>query len=415
MTAHVAILSGPGIGHLFPSSELARRLVRHHNVSVTLITQSLGSPSNTERSLIDSLREDMSVVSIPPPPPDAIPNNKNLISLLFFLSRYSVPHLRTILNSLTTTTTTPPLKALVVDMFFDEATLDMAHELGVGHYMFFTSPFILLSFALHLPALDKTYDGEYTDMPEPLKLPGYSQRFRGKDLPQPVLDRKNQVYTDYLNLAKLYYKTKGILVNSSEVLEPELLKALNEDTRIPPVYPVGPLIRSYSSDDVVSSECLRWLDEQPQGSVLYVSFGSGGTLTGEQMKELAWGLELSKQRFLWVVTKPNDHQASATYFGGQINTSSFDFLPTGFLDRTKDLVMLEEDMKVAVRAKVDEAGLVRRQEVVRLINCLIDEENGTKMRDRIHQISKATAVAVEESGLSFRSMKEVAREWIGLS
>ncbi|KAH7658193.1 UDP-glucuronosyl/UDP-glucosyltransferase protein [Dioscorea alata] len=471
MAAQVAILSGPGIGHLFPCSELARRLVLHHNLTVTLITQSLGPPSDTELSLISSIRQEINVVSIPPPPSHSIPQNKNLIFLLFFLSANNCPHLRTILNSLTANTNTPPLKALLVDMFYDEATLDIAQELGVGHYMFFTSGCILLSFALHLPKLDETYDGEYTDMLEPIRLPCYSQSFYGRDFPQPVVERKTEVYTSYLSLSKLYYKTHGILVNSTEELEPELIKFMKEDKRIPPVYPIGPLIRSCSSDgggDASDDQCLRWLEEQPNGSVLYISFGSGGTLTGEQMKELAWGLELSKQRFLWVVKRPND-EADASYFGGEINMSSFDFFSTGFLDRTKGLglvvfrwapqlqvlghaavggflthcgwnsilesisngvpmiawplfaeqkmnaVMLEEDMKVAVRAKVDDTGLVRKEEIVRLIKCLMEEEQGRKMRDRLNLIGlKAVHKVNQEGGSSFRSMKAVVSEWIDL-
>ncbi|XP_039143749.1 UDP-glycosyltransferase 72B1-like [Dioscorea cayenensis subsp. rotundata] len=470
MAAQVAILSGPGIGHLFPCSELARRLVRHHNLSVSLITQSLGPPSDTELSLISSIREEINVVSIPPPPPHSIPQNKNLIFLLLFLSAHNGPHLHTILNSLTANTSTPPLKALLVDMFCDEATLDITQELGVRHYMFFTSGCILLSFALHLTKLDETYDGEYTDILEPIRLPGYSQSFYGKDFPQPVVERKNEVYTSYLSLSKLYYKTRGILVNSTEELEPELINFMKEDERIPPVYPIGPLIRSCSRDrgsDATDDQCLRWLEEQPNRTVLYVSFGSGGTLTREQMKELAWGLELSKQRFLWVVKRPND-EADASYFGGEINVSSFNFLPNGFLDRTKGLglvvfawapqlqmlghaaiggflthcgwnsilesisngvpmiawplfaeqkmnaVMLEEDVKVAVRAKVDDTGLVRKEEIVRLIKCLMEDEQGRKMRDRVSLIGLKAAHSVEEGGSSFRSMKAVVSEWINL-
>ena len=41
-------------------------------------------------------------------------------------------------------------------------------------------------------------------------------------------------------------------------------------------------------------ELLGWLDGQPERSVVYLSFGSGGVLSIEQMNELAWGLELSQ-------------------------------------------------------------------------------------------------------------------------
>jgi len=59
------------------------------------------------------------------------------------------------------------------------------------------------------------------------------------------------------------------------------------------------------NDQGSDTKCLRWLDKQQHNSVLYASFGSGGTLSQEQINELAWGLELSGQRFLWVSRPPN--------------------------------------------------------------------------------------------------------------
>ena len=47
--------------------------------------------------------------------------------------------------------------------------------------------------------------------------------------------------------------------------------------------------------------CLEWLDKQAPMSVLLVSFGTTTSLTGEQIKELAIGLERSKQKFIWVL------------------------------------------------------------------------------------------------------------------
>ena len=50
--------------------------------------------------------------------------------------------------------------------------------------------------------------------------------------------------------------------------------------------------------------------------MVYVLFGSGATLSHEQMIELAWGLEMSKQRFVWVVRAPTEESGDKAYLNG---------------------------------------------------------------------------------------------------
>ncbi|MBN8147835.1 hypothetical protein J0J24_24175, partial [Vibrio vulnificus] len=50
-----------------------------------------------------------------------------------------------------------------------------------------------------------------------------------------------------------------------------------------------------------TTTCLDWLQDKPNGSVVYVSFGRLAGLAEEQMEELAWGLKRSNCYFLWVV------------------------------------------------------------------------------------------------------------------
>ncbi|TXG65573.1 hypothetical protein EZV62_006848 [Acer yangbiense] len=47
--------------------------------------------------------------------------------------------------------------------------------------------------------------------------------------------------------------------------------------------------------------CLKWLDQQPTQSVIYVAFGTSATFDQTQFEEFATGLELSNRPFLWVV------------------------------------------------------------------------------------------------------------------
>ncbi|GAB4857606.1 hypothetical protein Ancab_015513 [Ancistrocladus abbreviatus] len=152
-----------------------------------------------------------------------------------------------------------------------------------------------------MPNLDRMYPCEYRDLPEPvLFFPGCVP-VHGVDLVEPV-----QAYNKFLELVMQYHEDAGIIVNSFVDLEPAALKALMEDWEgLPPVDPNGLFVRSGSESELTGSDqCLKWLDKQPSGSVLFVSVGSGGTLSYEQIIELAFGLEMSGQRFLWVIRTP---------------------------------------------------------------------------------------------------------------
>lgn len=121
-----------------------------------------------------------------------------------------------------------------------------------------------------------------------------------------VKDRKNDEYKWYLLHVSRLTLAAGIFVNSWDDLEPVSLRALKENSffqniPIPHVHAIGPLIKQ---DEVVTekdAEILAWLDNQPPDSVLFVAFGSGGTLTSEQLTELAWGLQMSQQRLYYIL------------------------------------------------------------------------------------------------------------------
>lgn len=62
---------------------------------------------------------------------------------------------------------------------------------------------------------------------------------------------------------------------------------------------------------------MAWLEAQPQGSVIYVSFGSSTIVKREDLMEIWHGLVNSKKRFLWVMrpdivaAKDNDDRIPA--------------------------------------------------------------------------------------------------------
>lgn len=92
-----------------------------------------------------------------------------------------------------------------------------------------------------------------------------------------------------------------LLCNSTYDLEPA---AFNLATQM---VPLGPLLASNRLGDsggnfwAEDPSCLKWLDQQPLQSVIYIAFGSTAIFDPTQFYELALALELSSRPFLWVV------------------------------------------------------------------------------------------------------------------
>ncbi|WOG87936.1 hypothetical protein DCAR_0207169 [Daucus carota subsp. sativus] len=96
--------------------------------------------------------------------------------------------------------------------------------------------------------------------------------------------------------------------------------------------PVGSLVQEFlqeTGDDC--TETIQFLDKKDESSVVFVSFGSEYFLTKEEIQEVAYGLELSKLNFIWVIRFP---------FGE--NTKLEEALPIGFLDRVGDRGLVVE-------------------------------------------------------------------------
>ncbi|KAJ6344019.1 hypothetical protein OIU76_005701 [Salix suchowensis] len=362
---HVAILPSPGMGHLIPLVELAKRLVHRHNLSITFIIPTDGSPSKAQRSVLGSLPSTIQSVFLPPVNLSDLPEDAKIETLISLTVARSLPSLRDVLTSLVSSGTR--VVALVVDLFGTDA-FDIAREFKVSPYIFYPAPAMALSLFFYLPKLDEMVSCEYRDMPEPVEIPGCLP-IHGGEMLDPTQDRKNDAYKWLLYHSKRYRLADGVMVNSFVELERGALKALHEaEPGKPPVYPVGPLVNmDPHTSGVEGNECLKWLHDQPLGSVLYVSFGSGGTLSYDQITELALGLEMSEQRFLWVVRTPND--------------------------------------------KAGENGLIGREEIANVVRGLMEGEEGKSVRNRMKDLKDLAAEVLGEDGSSTKALAEVARKW----
>ncbi|VVA89659.1 unnamed protein product [Arabis nemorensis] len=462
-TPHIAIIPSPGVGHIIPLGEFAKRLVDHHSFTVTFIIADESSPSTAQRSVLNSLPSSISYVFLPPVDLSDLPSTVGIETRISLTVTRSVPPLRELFRSLSTEKRLPAV--LLVDLFGTDA-FDVAVEFHVSPYVYYTSNANVLSLLLHLPELDETVSCEYRDLTESVKLPGCVP-ITGKDFADPFQDRNDDAYKWLLHHAKRFKEAKGILLNSFIDLEPNAIMALQEPALDkPPVYPIGPLVNTGSShaNQTDESECLNWLDRQPHGSVLYVSFGSGGTLTCEQFNELASGLAESGKRFIWVIRSPSG-VPNSSYFNPHSPTDPLTFLPPGFLDRTKEkglvvpswapqaqilahpstggflthcgwnstlesivngvpliawplyaeqkmnALLLVEGVRAAIRAQTDEEGIVRKEEVVRVVKGLMEGEEGKAIRNKMKELKEAVVRVLGVDGFSTKSLTQVSLKW----
>ncbi|XP_074567932.1 hydroquinone glucosyltransferase-like [Curcuma longa] len=458
---HVVLLATPGAGHLIPLAELAKLLVARHGFSVTIISFTVFA-SKAQDALLSSLAPPIASLVLPAVPFDDLPPDSPIETIMSVVVVRSLPTLRAELSRLQASFN---VLALVADLFGTDS-FAVARDLGLPPYLFFPSNLLALSLFIHLPELDASIACEYRDLPEPLRLPGCVP-IPGPDLLHPIQDRSNEVYRWILHHGRQYRDAEGIIVNSFEAFEPDAAKVLkqSEPGQIP-LYLVGPLTQSRAAGAEEDAECLRWLDKQPVGSVLFVSFGSGGALTTAQMAELALGLEMSGQRFLWVVRSPSDGgNSSANYFTTQSKADPFPFLPAGFLERTREVgllipswapqvavlshaatggflshcgwnstlesvkagvpiiawplfaeqrqnaVMLAEGAKIALRLRAAEDGLVPREEVARVVKELMEGEEGKAARRRVSGLQEEALRGLEEGGAALEALDEVVNKW----
>uniref|UniRef100_A0A803MAF8 Glycosyltransferase N-terminal domain-containing protein n=2 Tax=Chenopodium quinoa TaxID=63459 RepID=A0A803MAF8_CHEQI len=105
----------------------------------------------------------------------------------------------------------------------------------------------------------------------------------------------NEMLEFVVNQSKYLGFESGWLYNSTRVIDGryvELVEKLSLTKDPIKYFALGPLnpveIRSESRKN--RNQCLKWLDEQEKGSVIYVSFGSTTSLTDDQIEELAKGL-----------------------------------------------------------------------------------------------------------------------------
>ncbi|KAL2250650.1 UDP-glycosyltransferase 86A1-like [Sesamum indicum] len=222
----------------------------------------------------------------------------------------------------------PPVTCLIADTFYVWASA-IAEKHNLVSVSFWTEPALVLSLYYHLDLLKE------------------NGHFGSQEKRQDIIDYipgvgtiKPTDLTSYLQADEIWTvvhrviyrafedvkKADIIICNTVRELEYNTLAALH---RKQPTYAIGPIVSDFTNQTVATSlwsetDCTPWLNEKPNGSVLYVSFGSHAhTTSKEDIWEIAHGLALSGVNFVWVV-RPDI-----------VNSNDAKFLPVGFENSIK--------------------------------------------------------------------------------
>nr|APY21160.1 UGT4 [Fagopyrum tataricum] len=330
MGAELILFTAPEMGHLIAEVEVGRRLVElGPDIYVTILVPKLPVPIEKLNASIRTLQADLqrdgshqriSLVELPQVseiPPEVICKGPPVL-LINTLARLYKPTVKQIVEDHQHRRN---IAGIVFDMFCTPM-IEVAEEMGLPSYLFFTCGANMLNMMLELESLEADLPLLFSEMPPestPVKFPGFKNLVPIKVWPGVFLNKALKLSEQFKYFASRYRKAKGILVNTFEELESDLLESFSQNPGIPPVYSVGPILHLPEKDNHVSQDpILSWLNEQPTGSVVFLCFGSKvASLDKIQVEQLAVGIKRSGYRFLW-----------------SLPDTSLEALPEGFLDET---------------------------------------------------------------------------------
>ncbi|KAK7385517.1 hypothetical protein VNO78_31239 [Psophocarpus tetragonolobus] len=299
----------PGSGHIASILELAQLLIiRHNNLSISIICIKLPYAPSSDAYIrsVTASQPQIKAIDLPyvePPPQELL--KRSLPHYILTSLQILMPHFKAAVQNILSSHSNPVI-GLVIDVFCSPI-IDVGNDLGIPSYLYVPSnvAFLSLMYSLQKRQIDDVFN--HSD-PEWL-IPGFPDPFPSSVLPDAVFNKKGG-YSAYYKHAQRFKDSKGIIVNTFSELEQYAIDALSDSQiQLPPIYAVGPLINFKGQPNPYLNQAqhekiLKWLDEQPGSSVVYLCFGSKGSFDPSQTKEIALALQLSGVRFLWGMRSP---------------------------------------------------------------------------------------------------------------
>ncbi|MQM04125.1 hypothetical protein Taro_036918 [Colocasia esculenta] len=272
----------------------------------------------------------------------------------------------------------------------------------------------------------------------------------------------------------------GVVVNSFQELE-HGYDQLYAETMGKKIWTIGPMalrdnttmssgkVDRGNKASIDENLCLGWLDDKAPRSVVYVSFGSLGLVTTQQLVEIGLGLEVSNHPFIWVIRAGEkaaevdqwlsegfeertrgrcliikgwapqllilSHPAIGGFFTHCGWNSTLECISAGlpmitwpmfadqFLNEKLVLDVVKTGVGLGVKTpsawQVEEKSgvlLVKKEEVQKAIETLMDPgEEGEERRNRARELGEKARRAMDEGGSSYNNMTSLIQDVMNYS
>ncbi|KAK4256417.1 hypothetical protein QN277_009284 [Acacia crassicarpa] len=249
MEQTIVLYPAPGIGHIISMVELGKLLLQHHyshfsSIIIFLTTSSLDKPFID--SYIHHISQSYPSISFRRFPflavePSASRHSRAAIGFEFI--RLNDTNVASALKDISQTSN---VRAFVIDLFCTSA-MNIGSSLGIPIYYFFTSGAAVLSAFSYFPKIHEQTTESFKDLSVDLHFPA-NPPLKAFHMVEPLLDRDDPAYWNFLYFCSNLPKSSGIIVNTFQELEPIAVKVISEDDYFPdpkqesPVYYIGPLI-----------------------------------------------------------------------------------------------------------------------------------------------------------------------------